>query len=298
MFARKLAALAALALCTPACASQPAPAAPDRAGQAAWAARCNDDDEWDKPGPPFHVFGNTWYVGTCAISSILVDSPEGAIVIDGGPIGGGKLIADNAKILGFELPHIKVLLHTHEHNDHAGGLAELQRLTGATLLASPAASPVLASGEPSKEDPQFDYHATFPAAKVGGTIADGEIVRSGEVALTALATPGHTAGALSWTWKSCEGDVCKTIVYADSLSPVSSDNYRFSDHPEYLAAFRGSIAKIAALDCDILLTPHPSASGMREKLMAGDLAGAPTCAAYASGLTKKLDDRLAKEAAQ
>ena len=87
-----------------------------------------------------------------------------------------------------------------------------------------------------------------------------------------------------------------TIVYADSLTPVSSDGYRFSDHPEYLAAFRASIAKIASLKCDILLTPHPSASGMRDRLLKGSLVHPQACQAYAARLSKQLDERLAKEA--
>ncbi|WEK47214.1 MAG: subclass B3 metallo-beta-lactamase [Candidatus Andeanibacterium colombiense] len=292
--------LAAFALCAPACASQTAPTpAPafDQAAGKAWAERCTDDDDWDKPGPAFHVYGDTYYVGTCGIAAILVKGDAGAIVIDGGPAGGGKLIANNIAALGFAPSDVKLLLHSHEHNDHAGGFAELKQLTGATLMASEAAAPVLASGTPGKGDPQFGYHATFPAVKVGGIAHDGEPVKLGRIALTPMATPGHTPGALSWSWTSCEGDVCKAIAYVDSLSPISSDDYRFSDHPDYLAAFRASIARVAALKCDILLTPHPSASGMREKLLAGDLAGAPTCAAYAAGLTKKLDARLAQEVA-
>ncbi|HEU4650515.1 MAG TPA: subclass B3 metallo-beta-lactamase, partial [Croceibacterium sp.] len=117
-------------------------------------------------------------------------------------------------------------------------------------------------------------------------------------ALTPIATPGHTAGALSWQWQSCDRQQsCKTIVYADSLTAVSSDDYRFSDHPANLAAFRASIERVAGLgSCDILLTPHPSASGMRDKLVSGDLTGAPRCADYAAGLEVRLDERLFKEA--
>ena len=97
--------------------------------------------------------------------------------------------------------------------------------------------------------------------------------------LTAVATPGHTPGALTWHWGSCDGGVCRQIVYADSLTPVSRDNYRFSDHPAYLAAYRASIAKVAALDCDILLTPHPSASNMPTVSPAANRSKIPTPAA-------------------
>jgi metallo-beta-lactamase class B len=92
--------------------------------------------------------------------------------------------------------------------------------------------------------------------------------------------------------------VCRTIVYADSLHPISNDKYRFSDHPATVAAFRASIAKIAASPCEILLTPHPSASGMPDRLALGrPLLDADACKAYAAARSKDLDDRLAKEAA-
>jgi metallo-beta-lactamase class B len=116
--------------------------------------------------------------------------------------------------------------------------------------------------------------------------------------LTAIATPGHTAGALSWRWVSCDGGVCRTIVYADSLSPVSRDGYRFSDHPAWLTAYRASITKIAASPCEILITPHPSASQMSQRFALGrPLLDENACRTYAATKTKDLDDRLAKEAA-
>ena len=88
------------------------------------------------------------------------------------------------------------------------------------------------------------------------------------------------------------------MVFADSLTPVSRDNYRFSDHPDYLAAYRASIAKIAKSPCEILLTPHPSASAMKERLTGKQPLFDPDgCKNYAAKVTQMLDERLAKEAA-
>ena len=124
------------------------------------------------------------------------------------------------------------------------------------------------------------------------------MVRVGDSILIAALTPGHTPGAVTWHWGSCDGGVCRQIVYADSLSPVSRDDYRFSDHAAYLQAYRASIAKVASLDCDILITPHPSASGMPDRFPGrAPLENPDACHDYAAGLTKKLDERLAKEAA-
>jgi metallo-beta-lactamase class B len=150
---------------------------------------------------------------------------------------------------------------------------------------------------PGLNDPQSALRQTFPAAHVDRTVQDGEQVRIGNTVLIAAATPGHTPGALTWHWGSCQGGICRQIVYADSLTPVSSDKYRFSDHPAYVATYRASIAKVAALDCDILLTPHPSASDMVNRLLHAQVENEQACRDYSASLTKQLDERLAKEAA-
>jgi metallo-beta-lactamase class B len=278
-------------------ASPQSPTPSDAAARAAWASACKDWDEWDKAGPPFRVYGNTYYVGTCGISSILIVGDQGDVLIDGGPPGAGDLIAANIRKLGFELSDVKILLHTHEHHDHAGGLARLKQLTGAKLYASPFAAKAFAQGGPNPEDPQFELHNPLPPVATDKVLQGDPTVTRGDLTLHGFATPGHTPGALSWQWTSCEGDACKTIVYADSMTPVSGDTYRFSDHPAYLAQFRASLDKVGALDCDILLAPHPSSAGMRDKLLAGDLAASPRCKEYADGLRGKLDERVAKEAA-
>jgi metallo-beta-lactamase class B len=272
------------------------PVAPIETAGPAFAATCKDWDDWDKPAPPVRIFANTYLVGTCGIASILVTGTEGHILIDGGTEPDAALIAANIRRLGFKLGDVKILLHSHEHFDHVGGIARLQQLTGARLFASPAAAKVFETGAAGAGDPQAGLNKPFPPAQVSRIIHDGEVVRLGNLWLTVHATPGHTPGALTWEWGSCDGGVCRRIVYADSLSPVSRDTYRFSDHPAYLAAYRASIAKIAALKCDILLTSHPSASDMVDRLAGrAPLEDADACRDYAAGLTKKLDQRLAKE---
>ena len=263
-----------------------------------FASQCKDWDDYDKPAPPVRIFGNTYLVGTCGITSVLITDPAGDILIDGGTEQDADLIAANIRKLGFSLRDVKYILHSHEHFDHVGGIAKLQRMTGAQLIASPAAAAVLNSGMPGKDDPQYALNQRFPAAHVDRIVNDGEQVRLGNTVLIALATPGHTPGAITWHWGSCWRGACRQIVYADSLTPVSSKDYRFSDHPQYLALYRSSIAKVATLPCDILLTPHPSASHMIDRLVLGKPLEDPNgCRDYAAALTKQLDDRLAKEAA-
>ncbi len=274
------------------------PRAPIEVAGRQFAATCKDWDDYDKPAPPVRIFANTYYVGTCGISAILVTGTAGHILIDGGTDKGADLIARNIRSLGFNPGDVKIILHSHEHFDHAGGIARLQQITGAQLIASPAAARVFATGTAGADDPQAGMNKPFAAARVDRLIGDGEVVRLGNLWLTALATPGHTPGALSWHWGSCEGGVCRRIVYADSLTPVSRDGYRFSDHPAYLEAYRESLAKIAALECDILVTPHPSASAVIDRFAGrAPLENPSACSAYSADLGKRLDERVAKEAA-
>jgi metallo-beta-lactamase class B len=280
-------------------ASAPPPQVPTADGAARWAQQCKDWDDWDKAGPPYLIHGQTYYVGTCGISAILIVGPEGHTLIDSGTDAGAKVVAANIEKLGFKLRDVNTLLHTHEHHDHIGGMARLERLTGAHLASSPRAAAVLQGGTSDPEDPQAMEHMRFPAAQVTDVLdmKNGEARILGATEFRAIATPGHTPGALSWQWESCNAPgKCLTIVYADSLTPVSSDGYRFSDHPAYLAAFQASLAKIASLKCDILLSPHPSASGMRDRLLKGNLVDPDGCKAYAAKLSRQLDERLAKEA--
>jgi metallo-beta-lactamase class B len=274
------------------------PKAPIETAGPRWALACKDSDDWNKPAPPVRIHANSYLVGTCGISSILIVGDQGDILIDGGPETAADVIADNIRALGVKLTDIKFILHSHEHFDHVGGIAKLQRLSGATLVASAPAAKAFASGTPTPEDPQSGMNKPFPRASVGRVIGDNGEIRLGNLMLTAMATPGHTPGALSWRWVSCDGGVCRTIVYADSLTPVSRDDYRFSDHPAYLSAYRESIARIAASPCEILLTPHPGASATRERLALGKpLFDPEACKAYSASLAKQLDDRLAKEGA-
>lgn len=284
------------ALCLGSCAHLERTGLPVAPPASEWVEQCSDWDEWDKPGPPFRIYGNSYYVGTCGISAILLVGAGSHVLIDGGTEAGARHIADNIRSLGIDLAEVDLLLHSHEHFDHVGGLAELQRLSGAALLASPAAAPVLRSGVSSAGDPQAGMHAPFAAAKVKDTISEGVKLSGGGVELRAIATPGHTPGALSWQWQSCEGDRCLSIVYADSLSPISSKTYRFSEHLPYVRAFRRGLEKLASLDCQILLAPHPSAANMRKRLLSQQgLIDASGCLAYADKVTSQLNTRLQKE---
>ncbi len=227
--------------------------------------RCAD---WNAPHPPFRVHGNTWYVGTDGLSAILIESDAGLVLVDGGLPQSAELIVASIRELGFDPLHIRAILVSHAHFDHVGGIAALQRLSGANVFTSAAGSGPLRSGRLGEDDPQYrpDTGAgAFPPVRNVVAVGDGAVVTVGALDIRAVYTAGHTAGGVSWTWESCAMNSCYDVVYADSLTPVSAEGFSFaaSGAGDVLIASAGIIGD---LDCDILLTPHPFFFGMHDKL--------------------------------
>lgn len=298
MFAKRIfvsmLAVAATAGCaSPEAAGQAAPKTFEPIGQA-----CGDRDGWSDAAPPAHVFANVYMVGTCGIVSLLITTPDGHFLIDGATAEAAPGIAENIRKLGFDPKDVRYLLASHEHTDHAGGLAELKRITGAKFVTRAEAKAAMESGGTHPTDPQLGLLPPFEGLKADMIIGDGNTLQIGEQVLTMIATPGHTPGGTSWTWEACEGSTCRHIVYADSLSAVSADDYRFTDHPEYVATLRATIALVDGLkNCDILITPHPASSEFFERLAdKAKLVDPAGCTVYAKGAKERLDARLAKEA--
>jgi len=267
-------------------------------------ALCKADAGWSDPAKPQHVYGNTWYVGTCGITALLVTSDAGHVLIDGATKEAGPQIEASIRALGFKLKDVRYILATHAHVDHAGGFARLQRDSGAVMIARGADADAIERGRGDRSDPQFMlFPEGLPPVKNVRRIADGEEVTVGSTTIVAHATPGHTPGSTTWTWDSCEGGGCRHLAYVDSLSAISDDVYRYTDegqHPGVVEAFRRSIATVAALPCDILLTPHPGVSNMFARMTTqpgAPLVDANACRALAAQSGEKLEERIAKERA-
>ena len=262
---------------------------------------CDQCDTWNEPQEPFRVHGNTWFVGTDGLSSILIETDDGLILIDGGLPQSAALIVDNIRSLGFDPMNIKAILLSHPHFDHAGGIAALQRLTRANVFTSEAGVPVLTSGRLADDDPQYvaaSESGSFPAVDDVTAVGEDEFVAVGGVDVKAVYTPGHTSGSVTWTWKSCALNTCYDVVYADSMSPVSAQGFSFAATGAADEIIE-SAGKIGVLDCDILLSPHPFFFGMYDKLERRD-EGNPfinsfACTFYAESSLDWLEQRLEAE---
>lgn len=261
--------------------------------------------EWNAPQRPFRLYGNTYFVGTHGLSAILIVSREGHVLIDGGLPESAPSIMTSVHALGFRIEDVKLIVNSHAHFDHAGGIAELQRASGATVAASPWSARVLNSGTTGREDPQYGIVSSFPPAHDVKVIADGDTLRVGTIALAAHFTPGHTPGGTSWSWRSCDGERCLDFVYADSQTPVSADDFLFTrntTYPSAIADFQRGFALLEGLHCDVLVTPHPDATSLWERLAARDstrtqpaLTDPDACKRYAATAREQLARRIAKE---
>ncbi|HUQ86264.1 MAG TPA: metallo-beta-lactamase [Vicinamibacterales bacterium] len=292
--------------------------------------KCDNCDEWNKPREPFKVFGNTYFVGTDGLSAILIVGDAGLILLDGGLEQSAAVIDANIRKLGFKTQDITLIVNSHGHFDHAGGIAALQRASGAMVAASPSGADALRRGENTTDDPQYGFGKKFngfPPVKNVRVIKDGEALSVGNLSITANFTPGHTPGSTTWTWKSCqpprpeaatarsrrsspdgaraeagEGKECLNIVYADSISAAAADGFRFTDSTERINAFRRSISRVAELPCDIVISTHPSATNLDEKIKkrAAQPSGPDPfidhgCKALAATAMKGLEARIAEE---
>jgi metallo-beta-lactamase class B len=265
---------------------------------------CPPCEAWNKDQAPFQIFGNTYYVGTHGLSSILIASSAGHVLIDGALPQSAPLIARHVEQLGFRMRDVKVILNSHAHFDHAGGIAELQKMSGAQVIASDVAANVLRTGKVDRSDPQSRQLPAYPGSNNVEALGKRKSIDLGGLHLSVIHTPGHTPGGTSWSWKSCEDERCLSIVYGDSLTAVSDDSFKYGGdarYPNARADMFASISAIGAVPCDILVTPHPEVAGLWSVLdehgegNRAQLIDSSACKRYAAAAKARFDRRLESE---
>ncbi len=222
---------------------------------------------WNQPVEPFRIAGTLYYVGASDVTAFLLTTPKGHILIDGGFVETAPLIRDSIRKLGFRLADVKILLSSHAHQDHAGGLAALKGWTGASFLAMAEDAAMLAAG--GRGDFRFGDSLTFPPIRPDRTLRDAETVRLGGVSLTAHLTPGHTQGCTTWATTVEEGGKRYRVVFVGSASVNPGVNLAgMPGYPGIAADYQRTFATLEKLSADVFLGSHGSLFGLQEKAAA------------------------------
>jgi metallo-beta-lactamase class B len=213
--------------------------------------------EWNQPVEPYRVAGPLCYVGTANITVLLVTTPEGHVLIDGGLEESAPIVVENVRKLGFRIEDVRILLSTHAHLDHAGGLARLKALSGARLYAGERDVDLLASG--GRGDFAFGNTLPFPPVKADRAVRDNEEIALGALRIRAIATPGHTKGCTSWAFAVPDGPAVRQVLM---IGGTTAPGYRLVANPAYpaiAADFERTFTRLRTLKADIVFEGHGSA---------------------------------------
>lgn len=223
---------------------------------------------WAKPIKPFRIADNVWYVGTQNLSSILITTPEGHILVDGALEASAADIKQNIAALGFAITDVRYILNSHARLDQAGGIARLKSWSGAQLAASQLNADQMARG--GKEDFALGDALPFPPVKTDKIVHDGETLMLGGVTVKALFTPGHLPGSTSWLFILADG---KKLIYADSLATPDYYLVNNKNYPGLVEDIRHSFAALQKQHVDIFIANKGERfdlAGKLAKLSAGD----------------------------
>ena len=229
--------------------------------------------KWNEPSEPFKVIDNVYYVGTAGLSSFLVTSPGGHVLIDTGLPEANPLIKANIEKLGFKLTDIKYLLNSHAHFDHTGGFAELKKETGAVMVSSAADKPLLEAGTyPGQEGVEI---LKFPPVKVDRVVGQGDKIvipdpvgkgrNKRDLTLVAYMTPGHSPGCTTWTTVAREKKWNHTVVFFCSASVALNKLTGSLTYPGIVDDYKKTFQTARGIIADVFLAPHPEWFKMEEK---------------------------------
>ena len=235
-------------------------------------ASAYDNPAWTEPQAPFHIVGDVYYVGSKGLAAYLITSPQGHVLIDGTVAENAPMIEANIRRLGFRLQDVKVLLNSHAHHDHAGGLARLKQDTGAELWSSPGDRWALEHGR-ARGDNTAGLPA-WPAVKVDRSLHDGEVIRLGDVSLSTVFTPGHTPGCTSWTLETPEHGQTYHVIFPCSLSVAGNVLAGNKAYPGIVKDYRQTLDRLQDFNgAEVVLTAHPEVAdvlGRHEAELNGD----------------------------
>ena len=266
------------------------------------AAQFKDPPSWTTATRPFRIVGHVWYVGTEGLPAYLIRTPKGAILLDAPMAENAERVEANVRALGLKLSDVKVLLNSHAHFDHAGGLAKLKADTGAKLAAGARDRAALEAGNYPGWEERKDLE--FPPVKLDRAIRDGDRIELGGTVMTAHAEPGHTPGCTGWSLPVVEAGRRHTVFFDCSTSVALN---RLVDRPQYpgiVADYRSTFARLKAIRADVFLAPHVEIydlAGKRARIAPGKpnpFVVPGELQAYAAKQAQAFEAALAKQQAE
>jgi len=221
--------------------------------------------DWTEPFPPHKVAGNVYYVGSRGLSSYLITTPQGHILINSSLEQSVPLIQASIEKLGFRFSDVKILLISHAHWDHCAGSAKIKQITHARYMVMDADAKEIEAG--GKGDFQYDSPENYyPPTKIDRILHDGDTVKLGGTTLVAHLTPGHSKGCTTWTMKVDEGGKNLDVVIVGS--PNVNTGYKLVNnarYPRIATDFERTFRVLKALPCDVFLGAHGAYYGLEEK---------------------------------
>jgi len=227
---------------------------------------------WSQTVKPFHIAGPVWYVGTRGLAVYAIVGREGTILLSGPMAGEAGQVERNLATIGVRPRQVKWILNSHAHFDHAAAFAQLRRWSGAKLVASAGDASALRRGRHEAEND--NGFTRFPPVPVDRVVRDGEQVRTGNIAITAMLTPGHTAGCTTWTLPIVEGSRTLRVVFPCSITVAGNHLYGNRAYPTIDADYRRSFARMGQLHADIVLPMHPELTDVLERAARRDAGDA------------------------
>lgn len=218
---------------------------------------------WTQPFTPHKIIGPVHYVGTADLACYLITSPKGHILINTGLAESTAQIRKNIETLGFKVSDVRILLTNQAHFDHVAGFAELQKQTGAKMMATEGDKAVLEDG--GRSDFFLGESSYFAPVKVNEVLKDGQVIRLGDLALETHLTPGHTRGSVSYTMRVRENNRDYNVVFANIPTVIGAQLVKNPKYPEIAEDYQKSFRMLKALACDVFLAGHGAQYNMREK---------------------------------
>ena len=218
--------------------------------------------DWVKPIEPFNIIANIYYVGTEGIASFLITSDDGHVLIDGGLPQSASTIIQSIETLGFEISDVRILLNSHAHFDHSGGLAELKKRSGAVMVASQEDAPFLESGLYPGSD---NINYTAPPVAVDQQVIDEELISLGQIKLKANITPGHSPGCTSWSMNVVEQESPLKVLFFCSATVAGNRLVNPPQYPGIVEDYRQTFEKTKDWQPDVFLANHSFFFKLKEK---------------------------------